>query len=247
MLTAMSSVRAPKAAELVAAQLRRRIVSGGLKQGDVLPPEAVLVEEFGVSRPTLREGFRILEAERLILVRRGSRGGAHVLAPAGDVAAEQVGLLLQHRGAKLRDVYDAAALMEADVVRRLATSHTAADLAALEGALADLAAVVDDPAAYGAADVALHRTIATCGKNRTLDLCLEVVSLVLATASQERLRRNASAERPAMEHALRVYERLVELIRLHDADGAHRHWYRHMTAVAAYMAPDDAGVVELLS
>ena len=37
--------------------------------------------QFGVSRPTLREAFRILEAEALISVRRGSRGGARVVAP----------------------------------------------------------------------------------------------------------------------------------------------------------------------
>src|ERR1700743_249632 len=75
------TIRAPKTAELIAANLRRQIVGGGLKEGLALPPEAELMEQFRVSRPTLREAFRILEAESLITIRRGSRGGAQVTAP----------------------------------------------------------------------------------------------------------------------------------------------------------------------
>ena len=47
---------------------------------DQLPPESALMEQFGVSRPTLREAFRILEAEGAISIRRGVRGGARLVA-----------------------------------------------------------------------------------------------------------------------------------------------------------------------
>src|SRR5690349_4407942 len=80
-------VRVPKSAELVAQSLRLRIVRGELREGDGLPPENVLMQQFGVSRPTLREAFRILESEQLITVHRGARGGGRVHAPNGDVAA----------------------------------------------------------------------------------------------------------------------------------------------------------------
>ncbi len=66
----------------MAAELRRRIVSGELEVGgDPLPSEGKLMSQFGVSRPTLREAFRILESEQLIRVLRGARGGARVLKP----------------------------------------------------------------------------------------------------------------------------------------------------------------------
>ena len=74
-------VRAPKIAELIADQIRGNIVRGVLKAGDTLPPEVVLGKQFGVSRPTLREAFRILENESLIVVRQGSRGGVVVVHP----------------------------------------------------------------------------------------------------------------------------------------------------------------------
>src|SRR5829696_7938155 len=88
-------VRAPKTAELIAAHIRGQIVRNELSAGDTLPPETDLMRQFGVSRPTLREAFRILETESLLQVRRGSRGGAQVTAPTLSVAARYVGLLLQ--------------------------------------------------------------------------------------------------------------------------------------------------------
>jgi DNA-binding transcriptional MocR family regulator len=65
----------------IADELRRLIVSGQLSEGDSLGREPELVERFGVSRPSLREALRILEAEGLISVVRGMLGGVVVHAP----------------------------------------------------------------------------------------------------------------------------------------------------------------------
>ena len=131
----VSTVRVPKAGEMVASQLRRQIVLGELKEGDQLPSESVLMEQFGVSRPTLREAFRILEAEGAITVRRGVRGGARVQVPDITVAARQIGLLLQYRGALLSDVYEVRAVLEPAAARMAAKRRTSADLARLQEAL----------------------------------------------------------------------------------------------------------------
>ena len=62
-------VRIPRQ-ELIATHLRRRILRGEIAAGDTLPPEVELMAQFGVSRSTLRETFRILETESLISVWR---------------------------------------------------------------------------------------------------------------------------------------------------------------------------------
>src|SRR5690606_34497762 len=105
-------VHLPKTAELIAGQLRRQIVTGELKEGDALPPEASLLDAFAVSRPTLREAFRVLEAEGLISVRRGAHGGARVQTPSSRVAARYAGLVLQAQSTTLADVLDARTLLE---------------------------------------------------------------------------------------------------------------------------------------
>jgi len=73
---------APRIAEIVADELRRQIIDGELADGDLLPRQELLVEQFNVSLVSLREALRILETEGLVSVRRGNRGGAVVHAPA---------------------------------------------------------------------------------------------------------------------------------------------------------------------
>src|SRR6184192_3474453 len=107
-------------AERVATVLRRMLIRGEIIEGTMLPPESELMERFGVSRPTLREAFRVLESESLISIRRGSRGGARVQVPKGEVAARHAGLLLQVRGTTLGDVYRARMIVEPPAAGMLA-------------------------------------------------------------------------------------------------------------------------------
>src|ERR1700722_16313135 len=66
-----SVVRTQRIPQLMANDIRRRILRGELKAGEALPAEAELMAQYGISRPTLREALRILESEQLIVVRRG--------------------------------------------------------------------------------------------------------------------------------------------------------------------------------
>ena len=71
----------------VAEQLRSRILAGRFADGDVLPKIDDLSDEFGASRPAVREAFLMLEAEGLVTVKRGNVGGAHFAAVGGAVHA----------------------------------------------------------------------------------------------------------------------------------------------------------------
>jgi len=101
---------ARRTAEIVADELRRQIIDGELSDGDLLPRQEVLVEQFRVSLVSLREALRILETEGLVSVRRGNRGGAVGHAPAKASAAYMLGLLLQSDTVPLSDL--GAALQE---------------------------------------------------------------------------------------------------------------------------------------
>ena len=89
-------VRGERRAEIVADELRRQIIDGELSDGDLLPRQEILVEQFNVSLVSLREALRILETEGLVSVRRGNRGGAVVHAPAKASAASCVATVSGH-------------------------------------------------------------------------------------------------------------------------------------------------------
>ena len=107
--------RAPgfrRIAEQVADLLRARILSGEIADGDVLPKEDVLQAEYGVSKPSLREAMRILDAEGLVTVRRGNAGGAIVHHPSPANVGYSLAMVLTSRHVGIGDV--AAALREVE-------------------------------------------------------------------------------------------------------------------------------------
>ena len=70
--------RSPKASENTARDIVDDIVTRGLRHGDGLPSESVMLQQYGVSRETLREALRLLEVQGLIVIRRGAGGGPAV-------------------------------------------------------------------------------------------------------------------------------------------------------------------------
>src|SRR5581483_7133325 len=138
------SARPPKMAEVVAGEIRRRIIRGELREGDTLPLEAELGQTFGVSKPILREAFRILASEALITIRQGGRSGPLVHEPTTQTASRYVGLLLQHRNVSIRDVDIAFEMILPAAARRVAAHRTKADLARLRTHVDELDAARDD-------------------------------------------------------------------------------------------------------
>jgi DNA-binding FadR family transcriptional regulator len=242
-------VRVPKAAALVAMRLRKSIVRGELKEGDFLQPEGVLTARFGVSRPTLREALRILESEALIEVRRGSRGGASVKPPDGEVAARYAGLLLEYRNATLSQVFDVAAIIESACARSLATNRTEADLVELE------AAIDREEAAVGLAESLsaqnnFHSVLVSLSRNVALVTIAEMVRHIVNLAARKALEREGRSVRQigAREKSDRTHRLLIDHIHNLDADAAGHLWDRHVRETSRYLREtlDSDDVLDLL-
>ena len=107
-----ADVKWHRVAESVANHLRDRILSGDLKDGDLLPKEDLLRTVYPVSKPSLREAMRILETEGLISIRRGNLGGAVVHLPGEANLAYTLALVLRSNNSGTLDV--AAALRECE-------------------------------------------------------------------------------------------------------------------------------------
>jgi DNA-binding FadR family transcriptional regulator len=233
-------VRVPKTAELVAAHLRRQIVRNELHEGDALPPEAVLMAQFGVSRPTLREAFRVLEAEGLISVRRGAHGGARVHTPDVDVAARYAGLVLEHRGATLADVYEAAGLIEPSCAASLAEKHTDADLARLRDCLAIGEAACknngDDVAVMAAHD-AFHALLVELTGNQTVIVITRMMRAIVELANTTMAAQGSPSGgmRRAARKGQKAHEATLAAIEAGDAEAARSCWSAHLAAADEYV------------
>jgi DNA-binding FadR family transcriptional regulator len=256
-------VRAPKTAELIAGHIRRQIVRGELREGDTLPSEVNLMEQFGVSRPTLREAFRILEAESLISVRRGARGGAQVAAPSLSVAARYVGLLLQLQGTTIVDVYEARTAVEPICARLLAERRTEQDITDLRACVEDLRAIVEagedkvpDPRLWGAQTSRFHELVMQLSGNKTLAVQGGVLEDIVATHMSETVARGFDdpalrrGVRQRFDKTIRSYTKLIDLVQAQDTAAAEEHWRAHMEAAGKYVLRDDLKtkpVVDLFS
>lgn len=238
-------VRVPKAAELVAAHIRRQIVRGELAEDEALPSESALMAQFHVSRPTLREAFRVLESESLITVRRGPHGGARVQPPNSDVAARYAGLILQHRGTTLEDVLEVRVAVEPQAVAQLARRRTKADLGRLR-------ATLELPEGSGAGPTELlrhrerfHALLVELTGNQTLVVLMGMLEHIVELADLFRVQSDeGSAElEAASEGSRRAHARVVDLIEARDAVGAERLWRKHLVEAQKYLVRGSATTV----
>ena len=244
-------LRRPKAAELVAGELRHQIVSGQLKPGDKLHPENVLQEEFAISRPTLREALRLLESESLITISRGKHGGARVRSIDLGAAARQVGVYLQIEGATLQDVWLARTIIEPPAAGLLAERRNPTAFAELETNIAAAHEAAErDPIHY--ADLSADFSVLItkhCG-SKTLHLLNALIHDIIRRQHKDVTARTLSKAGVGKlrQESIRSREKALELMRRGSSAAAESFWREHLErmrdlVLAAYKGPTTIDVL----
>lgn len=231
--------------QMIADELRALIVGGELSEGDSLGHEPDLVERFGVSRPSLREALRILEAEGLITVVRGALGGVVVHEPNERMTARTAALVLQARNVSLADVYDARRMLEptaaATVARSSRRKSAAKELLRL---IDEQEASIEDPDAFGLANARFHEHLVSLAGNQTLSIVAEMLNEIVSRAVTAVAHEGpASQSADIRKRGIRSQRRLVELIADGDAAGAEEHWRAHMAVVGKVLLGQRATMV----
>lgn len=223
--TGRANQAAGSLADVVVRHLERIIFSGEVEPGDSLPSESELSAHLGVSRLTVREGIRTLQARALLEVSHGRRP-----------------IVAYPNAAPLRDFFSASvrrdqrALLELLEVRLAIEVHTAelaarhatkADIAALEAALEAMQQDVGDEYAFNAADVRFHAVIAAASGNRMLSFIVEGMEEPLHTSRLASIEgfRAQSADLAALA---RSHQDIHERIAQRDSTGAGESMRRHL-------------------
>ncbi|WBU38086.1 FadR/GntR family transcriptional regulator [Homoserinibacter sp. YIM 151385] len=156
--------------EQVMAQIEERILDGRLKAGDHLPSERDLAALLGVSRPSLRESLRVLEALGIVDIRRGggAEGGALLLDSPGPGLVNLLKLQLSLAHFSWNDVLETRLALEAWSVTEAAYRSSDDDHRELAAILDLMEAEGIETGEFNRLDAAFHLRIAESTGNALL-------------------------------------------------------------------------------
>lgn len=199
--------------EQVVDYLTELIVTGQLVPGDFLPPETELCKKLNVSRTTMREAVRIIEARGFIARRHGL--GIEVADRSREAAVSSIGLMVLRKQGSMRDLLEVRRALECEAAALAAVRATAEDREAMAAALEVMKRPSSTADEYVKADVDFHLRMAEGSKNRVLITFINAVSDLL----QEGIRLTHDIEGRA-DRRLEIHLRLFDAISNRDRDGA---------------------------
>jgi len=157
----------------IVTRIQAAIDEGELTDGDRLPTERDLAEEFAVSRVTVRDALRVLEALGLIDVRVGASGGSFIRIPDTDIVGQGLHNLLSMSAVPSRDKGEARLAVEISTISLAIARGDDADVRALE----ELCDVHEERVAAGEFggdfSARFHVRLAQASRNRALTLMTE--------------------------------------------------------------------------
>lgn len=232
----LKPVDVPKASDVLARELRERILSGELTEGTALPPERELVKQTQMSRATVREALRILEVQNLVRVRAGRAGGAFVQRPTTKSMASSVTLLIRGQKIKLADLMETREALEPFCAELAARKRTEDELAVLDRANKDISDPDADLPAFLQANLDWHVGVAMAGHNELLIGFMTALSHAIYTGTENA----AFVDDNVRTVTARAHRSITTAIRNRDADAAGRRMRRHVHSYAkAALAMDE--------
>ncbi|QSR32190.1 hypothetical protein CFI00_17125 [Nocardioides sp. S5] len=210
--------RLPKAAEVLAAELRGQILAQSLETGTQLTTESELIEGHGFSRGTVREALRLLETEGLITIQRGPRGGVRVARPDLSQVSRTLSLLFTLDQTPLEDFFQFRKIVEPQAARLAATSDDADVRYRL---LAYVKQGQEDPERA----THFHRELAECTGNEILRVMLVALHEVL-----DRHVRLETIDEREVSAVAKAHLRIAQAVADGDPDRAEEVMRKHLDA-----------------
>ena len=214
-------------------QIRTAILAGRLKPGDILPPEKELMEQFGVSKQTLRESLRALEHMGLIDVRKGIGGGAHIVEVDIEVTKQSLANFLYFKNLSIENLSELRKLLEPHAAEKAARDFSKEDLAHLKK-LNDMARdslnknFLEEMSHN---EINFHRVIAKNTDNPILILILDFVENLL-----EDFKKVLKPDLVFSKSVLDAHDKIFEAIANKDPQKASAEMYQHVHDVELHLA-----------
>ena len=164
-------IQSQRGFEIILDRLEAALLTGELSVGDRLPGEREMAAGFGVSRTSVREAVRVLEALGLVEVRRGAEGASLRRQP-GDVFSDLLRLHLALGHYDRRSVVEFRTILESWAAAEAARNHDATLFTQLENVVSRMADESLDPVNFHALDVEFHESLIEASGNGLAALAL---------------------------------------------------------------------------
>lgn len=230
-----------RVAETLAAELRRRILAEADGGNFRLPTQDQLMQEFGVSHPSIREALRILETEGLVTVRRGKVGGAEVHLPDASSAAYHLGLTLQAGRVTIADLAAGLQMLEPLCVASCAqrADRAKAVVPVLRASIDQSIDLVGSGPQFTHTAREFHSLVVELSGNATMRYVVSALVALWSVQEEAWARRVAhEGHYPSRDDAREVvksHERVLAAIVAGDAGKAERAARSHLAATQALL------------
>ncbi|MGD2013823.1 MAG: FadR/GntR family transcriptional regulator [Desulfobacterales bacterium] len=207
-------------------QIRDAIFSGELIPGDRLPSEKDLAEDFGVSKASLREAFRALEALGLLEIRQGMAGGAFVSKVDLETARNSLFNYIFFQNPSIQEFTQLRALIEPPVAELAAGRISDADIADLEENLAKTKKKLDADVFYYELDTYFHHRIAEIAGNSLICFVIDSLKNALVIMKQQ-----LGLGREFSLNVFNSHQRILKALRDRDPARARHEMMEHIKQV----------------
>jgi GntR family transcriptional regulator, transcriptional repressor for pyruvate dehydrogenase complex len=237
----LTPLQVPKASDVLADDLRERILRGDFPVGTALPAERELVIQTRMSRTTVREALRILEVQGLVRIRTGRAGGAFVYRPGNESMADSVNLLIRGRQIRIPALLETREAIEPFCAQLAAKHRTDEDLQSLEAAN-EVMAADGTLAEFLQANVDWHVAVAVAGHNELLTGFMRALSRSIYASTDNQ----GFVDDDVRLTTLRAHRAVTKAIQAEDPDAAGRRMSRHVHSYAeAVMDVEDRTSIEV--
>jgi DNA-binding FadR family transcriptional regulator len=209
----------PKAAAMLAQEIRAKILGFGLEPGTPLPSEPELIEQSGLGRASVREAIRLLEAQGLIVIRRGSHGGILVAQPNLSNLSHNIAPVLTLSKAPLRDLTSYRKMVEPPA------AGMAASIASDDDKKELLKLAEHNPGPGYINEVAFHERVAELADNLLLRVLIRVPHDLL----REHL-KGESLDDAVVDEANHAHMAIAKAIVAGESEHAARAMMKHLEA-----------------
>lgn len=230
----------------VAEAIKDYVVEEGLRMGDRLPGEAELIARFGMSKGTIREAMRILEAQGLVKTRTGPGGGSFVHEVSRERAQALLGNYFYFRDLTLKDIYQMRRWLEPELAASLAGKLTDAQLSRLDAVVETYdhpSSDVEEEREQHIASLRFHQLLAEFARNELLGFVIGFMAQILSDLTI--YRRLYEPANPELWEKGRAYQlELLDALRRGDPDRARLIMADHMATAEQLMEGQEAEMLK---